>query len=151
MVAARFSRSRTGRGEATISPVGECATGTWRLSSAIAEALDEMCQDMERYQARQERRVQVTRCIAAADELIEELEDLNRAGRPEVPGEWQPRLDGFVEGLPPGISVDLRGGIAPNRLLDQVFAIEERLLRMKLGEWARAFDAPAPEASQGPG
>ena len=128
--------------------VGELATGTWRLSSAIAEALDDMCQDLDRYQARQERRVRLTMCIAAADELIDELEGLSLAGRPEVPDEWQPRLDGFVESLPPGVSAELRGGIAPGRLLDQVFAIEERLFRLKLGEWALAFDGPAPGASQ---
>jgi hypothetical protein len=120
--------------------VGELATGTWRLASAIAEALDDICQDMERYQARQERRVRLTRCIAAADELIEDLEGLTLAGRAEVPYDWQPRLDGFVEELPPEVGADLRGGSPPTRLLDQVFEIEERLFRLKLGEWALAFD-----------
>jgi hypothetical protein len=110
------------------------------LSSAIAAALDDMCQDLERYQARQEQRLQLARCIAAADELIEELEGLILAGAAEVPHGWQSRLDRFAQGLPAGVAGDLRSGAEPNRLLDQVFAIEERLFRLKLGEWAQRFD-----------
>jgi hypothetical protein len=116
--------------------------GARLLSSAIAAALDDMCQDLERYHARQERRLQLTRCISAADQLIEDLEALSLTGQPVVPGRWQSRLDRFVEGLPPGVAGELRTGTEPNRLLDQVFAIEERLFRLKLGEWARAFEGP---------
>ncbi len=93
------------------------------LSSAIAEALDDMCQDLERYQVRQEQRLRLTRCIAAADELIQELEGLSLAGRPDVPGALQSRLDRFVEALPAGVGRELRAGTDPNRLLDEVFAI----------------------------
>jgi hypothetical protein len=96
---------------------------------------------LERYQARQEQRLQLARCIAAADELIEELEGLSLAGAVEVRPGWRSRLDRFVEGLPARVAGDLPGGTEPNRLLDQVFAIEERLFRLKLGEWARGFDA----------
>jgi hypothetical protein len=120
--------------------VAEPAIGDVRLSSAIAAALDDMCRDLERYQARQERRERLTRCIDAADELIEELEGVSLAGWPLVPADWQPRLDRFSAGLPPGVAVELRSGTAPCRLLDQVFEIEERLFRLKLGEWALALD-----------
>jgi hypothetical protein len=118
--------------------VAELATDV-HLSSAIAAALDDICQDLERWQARQEQRLQLARCIAAADELIEELEGLSLAGVVEVPLGWQSRLDRFVEGLPAGVAGDLRSGSEPNRLLDQVFAVEERLFRLKLGEWAQRF------------
>jgi hypothetical protein len=111
-----------------------------RLSSAIAAAIDDMCQDLDRYQARQERRLRLTRCIEAADELIEGLEDIRLAGLPLVPADWQPRLDRFSESLPTGVAVELRSGTEPGQLADQVFEIEERLLRLKLGEWALAFD-----------
>jgi hypothetical protein len=135
--------------------VAEPATDV-HLSSAIAAALDDMCQDLERYQARQEQRLQLARCIAAADELIEELEGLSLAGAAEVPAGWQPRLDRFVESLPAGVAGDLRSGAEPNRLLDQVFAIEERLFRLKLGEWAQRFDreegknnnSPSPQSGE---
>jgi hypothetical protein len=110
------------------------------LSTAIAAALDDICQDMERYQARQEQRLHLGRCITAADELVEQLEGLSLAGASVVPADWQPRLDRFVGALPAGVAGDLRSGGDPNRLLDQVFAIEERLFRLKLGEWAQRFD-----------
>jgi hypothetical protein len=120
-------------------PVAQPATEA-RLSSAIAAALDEICEDLERYHVRQEQRLQLARCIAAADELIEELEGLSLAGSTVVPSGWQARLDRFVEGLPAGVAGDLRTGGEPNRLLDQMFAIEERLFRLKLGEWAQRYD-----------
>lgn len=110
---------------------------------AIAAALDDICQDLERYEARQEQRLQLGRCIAAADDLVEQLEGLSLSGASAVPADWQPRLDRFVAGLPAGVAGDLCSGGEPNRLLDQVFAIEERLFRLKLGEWAQRFDAEA--------
>ena len=121
---------------------GDPGAGDRLLSSAIAAALDDICQDLERYQARQERRLQLMRCISAADQLIADLEGLSLGGQREVPGAWQPRLDHFVDGLPAGVTGELRSGSEPGRLVDQVFAIEERLFRLKLGEWARAFEAP---------
>lgn len=132
MPGARYSPSRTAAAGATIWAVEE------HLSTAIAAALDEMCEDLDRYQARQERRLRLARCIAAADELVEELEALSLAGVPEVPRGWQLRLDRFAESLPAGVAGRLRSGVEPNRLLDEMFAIEERLFRMKLGEWAQA-------------
>jgi len=119
--------------------VAEPATEA-RLSSAIAAALDEICEDLERYHVRQEQRLQLARCIAAADELIEELEGLSLAGSTAVPSGWQARLDRFADCLPVGVAGDLRCGGEPNRLLDQVFTIEERLFRLKLGEWAQRYD-----------
>ena len=110
------------------------------LSSAIAAALDDMCQDLERFHVRQEQRIQLARSIAAADALIEELEGLSLAGSTAVPSGWQARLDRFADCLPVGVAGDLRCGGEPNRLLDQVFAIEERLFRLKLGEWAQRYD-----------
>jgi hypothetical protein len=134
MPAARFSPSAQPPAGATICAVAH------HLSTAIAAALDEMCEDLERYQARKEQRVQLARCIAAADELVEELEALSLAGVPEVPPGWQLRLDRFVERLPGGVAGRLRSGCEPDRLLDEVFAIEERLFRLKLGEWAQRYD-----------
>jgi hypothetical protein len=127
-----------------------------RLSSAIAAALDEICEDLERYHVRQEQRLQLARCIAAADELIEELEGLSLAGSAVVPPGWQARLDRFAGSLPVGVASGLQSGGEPNRLLDQVFAIEERLFRLKLGEWAQRYDAsladgPLPDSIAAPG
>jgi hypothetical protein len=121
--------------------VAESAAGDLRLSSAIVAAIDDMCQDLERYEVRQQQRLRLTRCIAAAAELIEELEGLCLAGRSAVPRGWQSRLDRFMDTLPPGVAGELRSGTLPTRLLDQVFEIEERLFRLKLGDWARAFEA----------
>jgi len=120
--------------------VAETATDVLHLSSAIAAALDDMCEDLERYQARQEQRLQLARCIAAADELVERLEGLSLTGAAAVPPEWQPQLDRLVEDLPDGVADGLRSGGDPNRLLDEVFEIEERLFRLKLGEWAQRYD-----------
>jgi hypothetical protein len=112
------------------------------LSLAIAEAIDEICREMERYHVRQEQRQHLTRCIVAADRLIEDLEDLGQAGHP-VPPAWQPRLDLLLADLPPDLRADLRAGGLPDRLLDQVRLIEERLFQLKLGEWALAFEQRA--------
>jgi hypothetical protein len=136
MAAARFSPSYRGRRGASIYRVA----GPARLSSAIAAALDDMCRDLERH----EHRLQLARCIAAADRLIDELEGLSLAGETRVPAEWQARLDGFGQALPAGVSGRLRAGSETNRLLDEVFAIEERLFRLKLGEWARGYEGAAP-------
>jgi hypothetical protein len=126
--------------------VAGSAPGDRQLSSAIAAALDDMCQDLERFHARQEQRLQLARSIAAADALIEELEGLSLAGEVAVPVAWQPRLDRFAGGLPREASAELRCGGEPDQLLEQVFEIEERLFRLKLGEWALRFDATAPES-----
>src|SRR5215467_13190982 len=103
MSAARFSRSPPRPSGGTISHVGEPATRVVKLSSAIAAALDDICQDLERYHVRQEQRLQLARCIAAADDLIEELQGLSLAGSAVPPG-WQSRLDRFVEALPAGVA-----------------------------------------------
>jgi len=109
------------------------------LPSAIAEAIDEVCQEMERYHARLEERQHLTRCVSATDELIQDLQGLALAGR-SVPGAWRGRLDRFLGDLPAGVAVGLRVETEPVRLLDQVIEIEERLFRLKLGEWALAFE-----------
>jgi len=128
--------------------VAEPAIGDLRLSSAIAGALDDMCRDLERFQARQEQRALLGRCIDAADDLIEALEGISLAGWPVVPADWQPLLDRFAEQLPPGVRPDeLRSGGAPCGLLDQIFEIEERLFQLRLGEWALVFE----RAEIGPG
>jgi hypothetical protein len=139
MLAAWDSRSRGTSPGATILRVAESATSARQLSSAIAAALDDICEDLDRYRARRERHLRLALGIAAADRLIDELEGLALSGCASVPVDWQPRLDGFVGGLPAGVADGLRSGTDPCRLLEEVFAIEERLFRLKLGEWARAF------------
>jgi hypothetical protein len=109
------------------------------LTSAIAAAIDDLCDDLERYQARQEQRRRLTACIVQADRLIEDLEGLSLAERP-VPSGWQRRLDRFAGQLPPGMGAALRAGDGPMRLVHQVTGIEEELFRLRLGEWAQAFE-----------
>ncbi|HLH71025.1 MAG TPA: hypothetical protein VKY90_18900 [Candidatus Dormibacteraeota bacterium] len=106
---------------------------------SIAAAIEEMCEDLERYRARQARRLQVERCIALADRLIDDLERLSLMGATEVPPTWRRRLERFVRELPAGTSADLEAGVSPTVLLDQVFAVQEQLFQMKLGEWAQAL------------
>jgi hypothetical protein len=106
------------------------------LSSAIAAAIDDICQDLARYRARQEQRLHLTRCIAAADALIEDLRELRLAGSQIVPADWQPRLEEFSALLPPGLAAGVRPGAEASLALDRVFHIEERLFRIKLDEWA---------------
>src|SRR5689334_1610162 len=102
------------------------------LSSAIAEALDDMCRELERYGRRQERRLSLARSVEAADRLIDDLRALVLAGEPAVPAGWRVRLDDLLAGLPPGVAGDLRTGGAPGRLLEELFAIEEGLFRLEL-------------------
>src|ERR1051326_4229332 len=113
------------------------------LPTAIAAAIDDLCRDLERYHVRREQRLHLTDCIASADLLIEDLEGLTLAGAAHPPADWEARLDDLAARLPDGVARRLDGTREPATLLDQLFAIEEDLYRLKLGEWARALDGTA--------
>jgi hypothetical protein len=106
---------------------------------SIAAAIEDMCEDLERYRARQAHRLQIERCIAMADQLVDDLERLSLIGAPEVPSTWRRRLERFVRELPAGASADLEAGVPPTVLLDRVFAVQEQLFQMKMGEWAQVL------------
>jgi hypothetical protein len=116
------------------------------LSSEIVAAIEELCEGLDRFHTRQGRRVRLTRCLELADELIRDLRELGLTGSTAVPAEWQPRLDRFARGLPApphetagfagtpgaGAAVELRAGVEPARLLEQIFDVEEELLWLQL-------------------
>lgn len=110
------------------------------LPSAIAAAIDDLCRDLERYHVRQEQRLHLSECIAETDLLIEEAEDLGDAGGTGMPPEWRVRLDGLARRLPAEVAASLDAGGEPCLLVDRLFAVEEKLYRLRLGEWARAFE-----------
>lgn len=104
------------------------------LSTELVAAIEDLCRDLDRYHTRQGRRLNLTRCLEVADQLIEGLGDLVRAGSTAVPAAWQPRLDRFARGLPAGAAVELRAGVEPEMLLDQLIAVEESLLGLQLSD-----------------
>ena len=110
------------------------------LPSAIAAAIDDLCRDLERYHVRQEQRLHLSECIAEMDLLIEEAEDLSQSGGAGVPPEWRVRLDGLARRLPADVAVGLDAAVEPSLLVDRLFAVEEKLYRLRLGEWAKAFE-----------
>ncbi|HZV53049.1 MAG TPA: hypothetical protein VFD49_25205 [Candidatus Dormibacteraeota bacterium] len=106
---------------------------------SIAAAIEDMCEDLERYRARQAHRLQVERCIAMADRLVDDLERLSLMGVTEVPPTWRRRLEQLARELPAGVSHDFEVGVSPTVLLDQIFAVQEQLFHTKMGEWARVL------------
>ncbi|HZU15773.1 MAG TPA: hypothetical protein VFD01_04080 [Candidatus Dormibacteraeota bacterium] len=106
---------------------------------SIAAAIEDMCEDLERYRARQAHRLQVERCIAMADRLVDDLERLSLMGVTEVPPAWRQRLERLARELPVGTSADLEVGVSPTVLLDRVFAVQDQLFQMKIGEWAQVL------------
>ena len=79
------------------------------------------------------------RPIALIDSLFAELEVLNLAGCPRVPGSFQPSLQWLldncsVECSQPGV------GVSPVQLMDALFDLQESLLAIKGGSLRHRLD-----------
>ncbi|MFZ0217209.1 MAG: hypothetical protein WAM30_14855 [Candidatus Dormiibacterota bacterium] len=73
------------------------------------------------------------RAIHTLDQLIEDIEQLNLADRSRVPLAWAPSLARLAAQLPVECADRLRAGISPQRLLDQVYDIQQEVFWLKQG------------------
>ena len=77
--------------------------------------------------------------IVEIDRMLDELETMNLSGRRRVPLGWEPRLQRFLASIPAGCRQELRGNISPNRLMDSLYEIQDRLLDLKIGPLRHAL------------
>ena len=99
------------------------------VSAAVLQI--EQLNDAARLRSRRRRRYD--RAIQLLDLLIEDLEQLNLAERSRVPMAWQPRLALIASELPVECGARLRAGISPQRLLDNVYDIQQEVFWAKRG------------------
>lgn len=73
--------------------------------------------------------------IRLIDILVGELEEMNLANRRRVPRAWDRRLARLLATLPGEVGEVpvLRGNIAPSRLMDRLFQVQDALLDLKVG------------------
>lgn len=80
-------------------------------------------------------RVRVMAPISAIDTMLTELEEMNVRGRRRVPRNWSARLARLVAAVPAEVTClpDLRSNIAPTRLMDGLFELQDALFDLKVG------------------
>lgn len=80
-------------------------------------------------------RARVVLPIRIIDDLLGELELLNLAHRRRVPRAWDRRLARLIAMIPGEVREipELRGNIAPTRLMEMLFQVQDALLDLKIG------------------
>lgn len=97
--------------------------------SSLADVSQEIARRVEQQRRSRRRTVQLRRLLATVDALLEDLEELHLIGKSRVPLNWAARLDAVTAALPAGMRRTLRTGVTIVRLMDELFAIQESLLR----------------------
>lgn len=111
------------------------------VSAAVLQM--EQLNDEARLRTRDRRRFD--RAIRVLDVLIEDIEQLNLADRSRVPMAWQPRLARLAGELPVECGARLRAGISPQRLLDNVYDIQQEVFWAKRGVTAEELVEQLPQ------
>lgn len=109
------------------------------MNSEPVSAIDAANSEIRR--ARRERQRQLSNRIRwdlsmlVLDEMLEDLEQLNLRGIRRVPTTFEPRITALAEVLVPeaGDLPPMRTNIAPTRLMDMVFDLQERVLDLRSG------------------
>ena len=97
--------------------------------SSLADVSQEIARTAEEQRRSRRRTIQLRRLLATVDRLLEELEELHLIGKSRVPLNWAARLEALTAALPAGMRRTLRTGVTIVRLMDELFAIQESLLR----------------------
>ncbi|MGI8564743.1 MAG: hypothetical protein ACR2MZ_14540 [Candidatus Dormibacter sp.] len=77
--------------------------------------------------------------ISFIDVMLNDLESMNLAGVKRVPQSWEARLIRLRHLLPSTCVGDLRARVAPVRLMDALFEIQDQLFDLKMGPDRRAL------------
>jgi hypothetical protein len=102
----------------------------------VTAAVQDMDAMEEQGRLRRWRQGRLDQAIRVLDELIGDIEQLNLEERSRVPLGWQPRLAEMAAALPVECGDRLRAGISPQRLLDQVYEIQQEVFWLKQGKSA---------------
>lgn len=99
----------------------------------VTAAVLQMQQLNEQARLRTWERTRLDHAIRTLDALLEDVEQLNLAGRSRVPLAWQPSLARLASELPVECGDRLRAGVSPQRLLDAVYDIQQEVFWLKRG------------------
>ena len=105
-------------------------------SGGVTAAIQDMDAMEEQGRIRQWRQGRLDQAIRILDGLIEDIEQLNLEERSRVPLAWQSRLAQIAAALPVECGERLRAGISPQRLLDQVYDVQQEVFWLKQGKSA---------------
>lgn len=100
----------------------------------VTAAIQDMDAMEEQGRVRQWRQGRLDQAIRILDGLIEDIEQLNLEERSRVPLAWQSRLAAIAASLPVECGDRLRAGISPQRLLDQVYDVQQEVFWLKQGK-----------------
>ncbi|MDQ6900497.1 MAG: hypothetical protein M3072_13500 [Candidatus Dormibacteraeota bacterium] len=89
--------------------------------------------------ARRHRWLRVQEPISLIDIMLNDLENMNLLGVKRVPPGWEARLTRLRELLPFSCVSDLRARVAPARLMEALFEIQDQLFDLKIGPARRAL------------
>lgn len=103
-------------------------------NGGVTAAIQDMDAMEEQGRIRQWRQGRLDQAIRILDGLIEDIEQLNLEERSRVPLAWQPRLAEIAAALPVECGDRLRAGISPQRLLDQVYDVQQEVFWLKQGK-----------------
>ena len=116
-------------------------------NGGVSAAVLQMERVIDEARLRSWRQHRFDRAIRALDALIEDVEQLNLAGRSRVPMVWQPRLARLASELPVECGDRLRAGISPQRLLDSVYDIQQEVFWAKRGVTDEELAEQLPQVS----
>jgi hypothetical protein len=97
--------------------------------SSLADVSHAIARSVEQHRRTRRRLVQMRGLLALVDRLLSDLEELHLIGKSRVPLNYAERLDALTEVLPPAMRRPLRPGVTIVHLMDELFAIQEDLLR----------------------
>jgi hypothetical protein len=82
------------------------------------------------------------------DDMLEELEQMNLSGVGRVPPSFEPRITDLVGvlGTEGGTFPPMRTNIAPMKLMDMVFEVQDRVLEARSGPLRHAVELDAAAA-----
>ena len=117
---------------------------------AIARAIEDMRIADEAVRLRKVRRLRLRAAVLTIDQLLEELELLNLQGRSRSLDAWHRRLFSLGRLDPKATRLDLTSETSPQHLMDELFELQERLMRDLAGpEWNSLIDDESSSESGG--
>jgi hypothetical protein len=95
----------------------------------VARAVEEIRIAEEASRLRNLRRLRLRAAVLTIDQLLEQLEVLNLQGRSRSLSAWHRRLFSLGRLDPKATSLELTSETSPQHLMDELFELQERLLR----------------------